>query len=129
MDQQQRVRDPLLPRDQGAGLLRNQWIELYDEEQRLKQEFEKAAAERARVETALKLAIGTHAGIDGGRPGKRVSGAVASIATWSKPGNRSCSTRVEQKLNAKKFETLLKALGRGGNYQSLSFQEINRAAT
>jgi len=119
--------DPtLLPRDQAAELLRNQWIKLHDEEQRLKQQYEQAAAERARVETELKFAIGTHAGIDG-------------VVTWETAVK---SRRInpdlvqarepelfdqcaEQKLNAKKFETLLKMLGRAGDYES--FQEIKRA--
>ncbi|MGS2807720.1 MULTISPECIES: GIY-YIG nuclease family protein [Nocardia] len=113
----------LLSRDPAAEALRNQWIELHDQEQRLKQKYEQAAAERERVETELKLAIGTHAGIDG-------------VATWEtavksrriNPGLVQArepelfEKSLEPKLNAEKFKALLKALGRGDDYDS--FQEI-----
>ncbi|MEU6563911.1 GIY-YIG nuclease family protein [Nocardia nova] len=116
----------VLPRDPAAESLRTQWFKLRDEEQRLKREYEQAARARAAVETDLKLAIGTHAGIDG-------------VATWetdvkSRRINPDLvQTRepelfeqcTEPRLSAKKFETLLKALGRADDYES--FQEITRA--
>ncbi|MEV6139649.1 GIY-YIG nuclease family protein [Nocardia sp. NPDC051990] len=115
----------LLPRDQAAEQLRNQWIKLYDEEQRLKREHEQAAAERARVETELKLAIGTHAGIDG-------------VATWETAikSRRINPDMVQARepalfeqclvptLSAEKLKALLKTLGRAGDYES--FQDIKR---
>jgi hypothetical protein len=116
----------VLPRDDAAERLRDQWIKLRAEEQRHKRAYEQAVAERVQVENELKLAIGTHAGIDG-------------VATWETvvKSRRISAERVqagepelfdqctEPKLNAKKFEDLLKSLGRGSDYES--FQEIKRA--
>ncbi|MGN2635010.1 GIY-YIG nuclease family protein [Nocardia takedensis] len=116
--------DPtVLPSDEATRALRAQWITLHDQEQRLKQEYEQAAAERARVETELKLAIGTAAGIDG-------------VATWE-TGVKSrrinpdlvearepelYEKSLEPRLNAETFKALLKAAGREDDYES--FQEI-----
>ncbi|WP_067665957.1 GIY-YIG nuclease family protein [Nocardia miyunensis] len=112
-----------LPSDEQTRELRSQWIKLHDEEIRAKQEFDRAVAARARVETELKLTIGTAAGIEG-------------VATWETDvKSRRISPDLVQArepelfelslvptLNAKKFEALLKGLGREGEYES--FQEI-----
>lgn len=113
----------VLPSSEQTRELRIQWIKLHDEEIRAKQEFDRAVAARARVETELKLTIGTAAGIDG-------------IATWQTDvkSRRISPNLIESRepelfeqslvptLNAKKFEALLKGLGREGEYES--FQEI-----
>lgn len=116
----------VLPRDQAAEQLRDQWIKLRDEEQRHRRAYEQAVAERVRVENELKLAIGSHAGIDG-------------VATWETAvKSRRISAELilarepdlydqctEPKLNAKTFEDLLKTLGRANDYES--FQEVKHA--
>lgn len=114
------------PRDDAAEQLRNLWLKLRDEEQRHKRAYEQAVAEREMVENELKLAIGSHAGIDG-------------VATWETAvKSRRISAELiqarepelydqctEPKLNAKKFEDLLKTLGRANDYES--FQEVKYA--
>ncbi|WP_194838777.1 GIY-YIG nuclease family protein [Nocardia sp. XZ_19_369] len=116
--------DPaVLPSDARTLALRGQWIELSDEEARAKQEYDRVAAARARVETELKLAIGTATGIEG-------------VATWD-TGVKSrrinpdlvearepelYEKSLEPKLNAETFKALLKASGRENDYES--FQEI-----
>lgn len=112
----------VLPSDERTLALRVQWIQLYDEELRAKQEYDRIAAARSRVETDLKLAIGTTTGIEG-------------VATWE-TGVKSrrinpdlvearepelYEKSLEPKLNAETFKTLLKSLGREEDYEN--FQE------
>ncbi|MRH92302.1 hypothetical protein GFY24_33535 [Nocardia sp. SYP-A9097] len=118
--------DPtVLPSDARTLQLRGQWIALYEQQQRVKQEYDRVAAELAWVETELKLAIGTATGIEG-------------VATWD-TGVKSrrinpdlvqdrepelFEKSLEPRLNAEKFKALLKALGRENDYDS--FQEIRQ---
>jgi len=116
----------VLPHDPAAETLRSQWIKLRAEEQRLRREYEQAVRSRAAVENELKHAIGTHAGIEGvatwqvGVVGRRIS---PDLVQAREPELFEQCT--EPRLVAKKFETLLKTLGRADDYES--FQEITRA--
>ena len=115
----------MLSSDDSTVQLRTQWLKLHDEEQRLKLEYERAVAQRVRVETDLKLAIGTATGIEG-------------VATW-KAGVKSrrinpvlvearepelYEQSLVPRLDADKFKGLLKDLGRSNEYET--FQEIKR---
>ncbi|WP_028478861.1 GIY-YIG nuclease family protein [Nocardia sp. CNY236] len=113
----------VLPSDATTLRLRRQWIELNDDKIRAEQDCDRIAAALARVETELKLAIGTATGIEG-------------VATWE-TGVKSrrinpklvedrepelYKQSLEPKLNAETFKGLLKALGRETDYEN--FQEI-----
>ncbi len=116
----------ILPHDQAAERLRGQWMKLREEEQQHKRAYEQAVADRVMVENELKLAIGSHVGIDGvatwetAVKSRRIS---AELVQAREPDLYDQCT--EPKLNAKKFEDLLKTLGRGNDYES--FQEIKYA--
>ncbi|WP_280507132.1 GIY-YIG nuclease family protein [Nocardia flavorosea] len=60
-----------LPADDALLQLRRKWTELTTEEQRLQAAITGVTSEKALVETELKLAIGTHTGIEG-------------VATWAR---------------------------------------------
>lgn len=116
--------DPaVLPSDQATRALRGQWIKLHDEEIRAKQEYDQAAAARARVETELKLAIGTASGIEDvatwkvGVKSRRISG---ELVQEREPG--LYEQALVATLSAEKFKALLIDLGREGEYET--FQEI-----
>ncbi|WP_216917137.1 GIY-YIG nuclease family protein [Nocardia noduli] len=114
----------ILPSDATALELREQWLKLREEELRLKTAFDQATAHRVRVETELKLAIGTSSGI-------------AGVATWEAAEKRRINPDLVQTsepelyeqclvptLSADKLKTALKALGRAEDYER--FQEVRQ---
>ncbi|MET8871021.1 GIY-YIG nuclease family protein [Nocardia sp. NPDC004604] len=115
----------VLPSDDTVDGLRRRWIELNAREQQLRIDCDRVAAEKTRVETELKLAIGTASGI-------------AGVATWERTLERRLINPdlvkaadpelYEQclvpKFEAAKLKTLLKTFGRH-TYES--FQDVKRS--
>ncbi|MGV9408353.1 GIY-YIG nuclease family protein [Nocardia sp. NPDC003693] len=116
----------VLTSDEQTLALRGQWFKLRDEESRARQEYEQAAAERVRVETELKLAIGTASGIEGvatwgvGVKSRRISGELIREREPVLYEQSLVAT-----LSAEKFKTLLGELGREGEYET--FQEVRHS--
>lgn len=115
----------VLASDDTTVELREQWLKAREEEVRLRQALDRAAAEREKVEIELKLAIGTASGING-------------VATWEAVTRRRINPSLVEdrepdlfaqcqvaRLDAAKFEAALKALGRGEEYET--FQDAKQS--
>ncbi|WP_328664617.1 GIY-YIG nuclease family protein [Nocardia salmonicida] len=115
----------ILPRNERAAELRRDWLELDRKQRDIRTALEWLGAEKAIVETELKLAIGTSSGIEG-------------VATWAQTREtRRVSPELVKAADPELFEQCLQprfeaarlkaALKLTGQYTYESFQEVRRS--
>lgn len=118
--------DPtVLPSDDATEHLRHRWLELHEREQQLRNECDRVTTEKTRVETELKLAIGT-------------ASAIAGVATWERTLERrlinpelvkAADPELYEQCLVPKFDaaTLKILLKTFGQHTYESFQDVKRS--